>query len=164
MANLSNNVKTVFLKGLEALGKTASSLSDAASQKLTEMNLDTRRREVLAQIPKCVMQLWKDGTELPEPLTALLYELTEVENKLSAMRPKQEAAPAEEVSKNDPAEEAVEETVEVDAACPEEAEEEADLAEFTFSPEEDSSERPAQEDEDNAYNDVTEIADEPSAE
>ena len=44
MANLGNNVKTAFLKGLEALGKTASNLSDAAQQKLIEMNLDTRRR------------------------------------------------------------------------------------------------------------------------
>lgn len=97
MANLGNNVKTAFLKGLEALGKTASSLSDAAQQKLSEMNLDTRRREVIAEIPKCVMQLWKDGVELPEPLTALLTELTELEEKLSAMRPQPEVkAEAEE--------------------------------------------------------------------
>ena len=47
MANLGSNVKTAFLKGLEVLGKTASSLTDAAQQKLSEMNLDTRRRSML---------------------------------------------------------------------------------------------------------------------
>ncbi len=117
MAILGNNVKTAFLKGLEALGKTASSLSDAAQQKLSEMNLDTRRREILSEIPKCVMQLWKDGVELPEPLTALLGELTELEEKLAAMRPQPEAK-AEEAQSEETAEE---ETAESDDEPAEEA-------------------------------------------
>lgn len=133
MAILGSNVKTVFLKGLEALGKTASSLSDAAQQKLSEMNLDTRRREILAEIPKCVMQLWKEGVELPEPLTDLLTELTELEEKLSAMRPqpevKAEEAPVEEEAAAETEEEAiVEETPEAEtagAAAEEAAEESA---------------------------------------
>lgn len=130
MANLGSNVKTAFLKGLEALGKTASSLTDAAQQKLSEMNLDTRRREVLAEIPKCVMQLWKDGVEMPEPLTALLTELSELEEKLAAMRPKpevkaEEPAPAEEAAEEEapaeetgePAGEVTEEAAEETPAC-----------------------------------------------
>ena len=117
MANLGSNVKTAFLKGLEALGKTASNLTDAAQQKLSEMNLDTRRREVLAEIPKCVMQLWKDGVEMPEPLTALLTELAELEEKLAALRPQPEARPEAPVqpaedAQEEPAEEAAEETTE----------------------------------------------------
>ena len=119
MANLGNNVKTAFLKGLEALGKTASSLSDAAQQKLSEMNLDTRRREVLSEIPKCVMQLWKDGVEMPEPLTALLNELSELEEKLAALRPQPEVKTEEEPKPEEPAEEAAEETEEAaeEPAC-----------------------------------------------
>ena len=120
MANLGNNVKTAFLKGLEALGKTASSLSDAAQQKLSEMNLDTRRREVLSEIPKCVMQLWKDGVEMPEPLTALLNELSELEEKLAALRPQPEVKTEEESKPEEPAEEAAEETVEETAETAEE--------------------------------------------
>lgn len=129
MAILGNNVKTAFLKGLEALGKTASTLTDAAQQKLSEMNLDTRRREVLVEIPKCVMQLWKDGVEMPEPLTALLTELTELEEKLAALRPKpevkaEEPAPAEEAEEEEvPAEATEEDTTEEtpDCECGEEA-------------------------------------------
>jgi len=118
MANLGSNVKTAFLKGLEALGKTASSLTDAAQQKLSEMNLDTRRREVLAEIPKCVMQLWKDGVEMPEPLTALLTELSELEEKLAAMRPQPAAKEAEPETE---AEEAAEEPAAEAEEAPEEA-------------------------------------------
>lgn len=129
MAILGNNVKTAFLKGLEALGKTASTLTDAAQQKLSEMNLDTRRREVLAEIPKCVMQLWKDGVEMPEPLTALLSELTELEEKLAALRPKpevkaEEPAPAEEAEEEEVPAEATEEGIAEetpDCECGEEA-------------------------------------------
>ena len=131
MATLGNNVKTAFLKGLEALGKTATSLTDAAQHKLSEMNLDTRRRELLAEIPKCVMQLWKEGAELPEPLSALLTELNGLEEKLAAMRPQPEVKTT--VHETEPeaeikAEEAPEEeTAECDSeACSETAEETAD--------------------------------------
>jgi len=116
MANLGNNVKTAFLKGLEALGKTASSLTDAAQQKLSEMNLETRRREVLAEIPKCVMQLWKDGAEMPEPLTALLTELTNLEEKLASMRPQPEVK-AEEAAENEETAACEEEPAEEEPAC-----------------------------------------------
>ena len=125
MGNLGYGVKTAFLKGLEALGKTASNLTDAAQHKLSEMNLENRRREVLASIPKCVMQMWKDGVELPEPLSDLLNELADVEQQLSAMRPQPKASPAEETPS---AEEVAEEETEVEA-LEEPAEEEAPACE-----------------------------------
>ena len=126
MANLGSNVKTAFLKGLEALGKTASSLTDAAQQKLSEMNIDNRRREVLAEIPKCVMQLWKDGAEMPEPLTSLLTELNELDEKLAALRPQPEVRPEEPVQTEEPAEEEAEDTAveaEEETACTDPGEE-----------------------------------------
>ena len=125
MATLGTSVRTAFLKGLEALGKTASNLTDAAQHKLNEMNLDTRRREVLADIPKCVMQLWEDGVEMPEPLTALLQELTDIDTQLAALRAERETKAAQE----QPAEETAEETA--PAALEETAEDEAVEAEST---------------------------------
>ena len=127
MAILGNNVKTAFLKGLEALGKTATSLTDAAQHKLSELNLDTRRRELLAEIPKCVMQLWKEGVELPQPLQELLSELNELEEKLAAMRPQpevKEVSPTDEQA-DEPAAEEAEETTEENEECCEEAAETA---------------------------------------
>ena len=124
MGNLGYGVRTAFLKGLEALGKTASNLSDAAQHKLDKMNLENRRRNVLAEIPKCVMQLWQEGTVLPEPLNSLLSELHAVEQQLAAMRPQPEVKPAEQ-----PAEEAVEEAAEEPAEeAPEEIVEEVSEA------------------------------------
>ena len=137
MGNLGYGVRTAFLKGLEALGKTASNLSDAAQHKLDKMNLENRRRSVLTEIPKCVMQLWEDGTELPEPLNSLLNELHEVEQQLAAMRPQPEAKPAEsEPEAEETVEKLAEETTEEPAAeealaeeVPEAAAEEAETAE-----------------------------------
>ena len=110
MGNLGYGVRTAFLKGLEALGKTASNLSDAAQHKLDKMNLENRRRNVLAEIPKCVMQLWKEGAEMPTPLAELLTELSDLEDKLAAMRPQPEAS--KPVSEEEFSEEMCEETAE----------------------------------------------------
>ncbi|MBR3874152.1 MAG: hypothetical protein IKJ26_08275 [Clostridia bacterium] len=100
MAGLfGESVKTAFLKGIEAIGKGASTLAEGAQNKLNEINLETRRREILNEIPKCVQELYEQGIELPEKLTGLLGELSELDAKLAQMRPQpapQEEAPAEE--------------------------------------------------------------------
>ena len=118
MAIFGENLRTAFLKGIEALGKGASSLADGAQKKLDEMNLETRRREILAAIPKCVSELYAQGVELPQQLTDLLGELKELEEKIKAMRP--QPAPVEE-----PADEEAEEGSAEEAAPAEEAAEEA---------------------------------------
>ena len=69
MAALGNNVKMAFLKGLEALGKGASNMATNAHQKLNEINLETRRRELLSEIPVRALDLWQQG----EPMPCLLY-------------------------------------------------------------------------------------------
>ena len=117
MAIFGENLRTAFLKGIEALGKGASSLADGAQKKLDEMNLETRRREILAAIPKCVSELYAQGVELPQQLTDLLGELKELEEKIKAMRP--QPAPVEEPA----AEEAEEGSAEEAAPAGEAAEE-----------------------------------------
>ena len=87
-AIFGENVKTAILKGIEAIGKGASSIAEGAQKKLDEMNLENRRREVLNRIPKCVNELYLNGVELPEELMKLMGELAELDEKLSAMRPK----------------------------------------------------------------------------
>lgn len=97
MAILGNNLKTAFLKGMEAIGKGAANLTSSAQQKLSEINLDNRRGEILKEIPQCALKLWKDGVSLPEELNALLAELDKLNEQLAAMRAKPEpAAPAQE--------------------------------------------------------------------
>lgn len=92
MANLGNNVKTALLKGLEALGDAASSIGTSAKQKLSEMHLAARRDELRKEIPALVLKLWKDGAQLPDELTVLLSELSDLEDQLAALQVKPEPA------------------------------------------------------------------------
>ena len=113
MAILGNNLKTAFLKGMEAIGKGAASLTSTAQQKLSEINLENRRSDLMKEIPVCAVQLWKDGVELPEALSALIAEMAQLDEQLLAMRAKPEApAQPEAAAEEDPAEETtVEEAV-----------------------------------------------------
>jgi len=112
-AFFGENVKTAILKGIEAIGKGASTLAEGAQKKLDEISLESRRREILNEIPKCVRALYEQGVELPEELMNLLNELGELDEKLKAARP--QPAPAEEetaVQEDAPAAEDVEAPVE----------------------------------------------------
>ncbi len=86
MASLGSNVKTAMLRGLEALGRGASNMASNAHQKLNELNLETRRRELLNEIPVRALDLWQQGTELPEPLGDMLKELSSLDEQLTVLR------------------------------------------------------------------------------
>lgn len=116
MASLGNNVKTALLKGLEALGKGASSMASNAHQKLNEINLETRRHELMSEVPICALELWQKGVELPEPLSAMLKELSDLDEQLTVLRAQRYASveangsEASEESGDAEAQEALEET------------------------------------------------------
>ena len=86
MAALGNNVKMAFLKGLEALGKGASNMATNAHQKLNEINLETRRRELLSEIPVRALDLWQQGEPMPQPLGDMLSELSALDEQLTVLR------------------------------------------------------------------------------
>ena len=86
MAALRNNVKMAFLKGLEALGKGASNMATNAHQKLNEINLETRRRELLSEIPVRALDLWQQGEPMPQPLGDMLSELSALDEQLTVLR------------------------------------------------------------------------------
>ena len=86
MATLGNNVKMAFLKGLEALGKGASNMATNAHQKLNEINLETRRRELLSEIPVRALDLWQQGEPMPQPLGDMLSELSALDEQLTVLR------------------------------------------------------------------------------
>lgn len=86
MAALGNNVKMAFLKGLEALGKGASNMATNAHQKLNEINLETRRRELLSEIPVRALDLWQQGEPMPQSLGEMLSELSALDEQLTVLR------------------------------------------------------------------------------
>ena len=86
MSNITAKIKTGWLKCMETIGQGAANMADNAKQKLGELNMENRRKDLQAELPKKVMQLWKDGVELPEELSGLLAELNTLEEELAAAR------------------------------------------------------------------------------
>lgn len=115
MANITGKIKTTWLKCMESIGQGAANMADNAKQKLGELNMENRRKDLLAELPNKVMQMWKDGVELPEELNGLLAELNGLEEELSALRAAR-AAKKQKPAITDGADAKVEEAVEEAAA------------------------------------------------
>lgn len=94
MAKWVNQLKLAWLKGMEVLGTSASNLASNAKHKVAEINLETRRREILTEFSIKAFDLWQKGETLPEPLSAMLQELSEVDERLSVLKA-QKYAPVE---------------------------------------------------------------------
>ena len=115
MANITGKIKTTWLKCMESIGQGAANMADNAKQKLGELNMENRRKDLLAELPNKVMQMWKDGVELPEELNGLLAELNGMEEEQSGLRSAR-AAKKQKPAITDGADAKVEEAVEEAAA------------------------------------------------
>lgn len=100
----SSQVRLTLLKGMEALGTSASNLASNAKIKVNEINLENRRREILTDFSLQAFELWQKGVEMPEPLSSMLTELSDIENRLSVLRAQKYAkvAPGEPAAESDP--------------------------------------------------------------
>ena len=153
MAKLINRMKLTWLKGMEAIGVSASNMADSAKTKVQEINLETRRREILTSFTMTAFELWQNGETLPASLESILQELKDVDEKLSVLRaqkyarvkgndedaePAVEESPAGEESADDGAEEAAVSAPEEAAATVPEAAAEVKTAPETDVPTENS--------------------------
>lgn len=87
MADLGQGLKSVLLKGMEAIGKTASNIASNTKYKVDEMNLVNRRREILSDFGARAYEIWlKQEEHFPQELESLLQELAKVDDQLNAMR------------------------------------------------------------------------------
>ena len=86
MPTITDKIRTTWFKCMESLGQGAANLADNAKQKLAEINMEARRKEVVADLPTKLMQMWKDGAELPQELNEMLTELNTLEEELAAAR------------------------------------------------------------------------------
>ena len=155
MADLGKNLKTIWMKGMEAIGNTASNIASNTKYKVDEMNLLNRRREILSDFGAKAYAMWQKGdyTDFPEELKRDLEELTRLDNQLVDMRAEHfggedavegEATAAETKAADVP--EAPEATGEAEknAAEPEEAEEPESAAEPEAAEEPEELEEPEQ--------------------
>ena len=124
ISNFSSKVKIAVLKGMEAVGTSASNMASNAKLKVNEINLENKRREILTNFTLQAFELWRNGVPLPDPLAAMLAELSEIEDRLSVLRAQKYAKvpAADACPRPDPAEAQPAADAESQAASPAEAE------------------------------------------
>ncbi|MDO4838442.1 MAG: hypothetical protein Q4B32_08610 [Clostridia bacterium] len=86
MADIGKNLKTAWMKSMEAIGNTASNIASNTKYKVQEMNLINRRREILSDFGAQAYEMWQKGEQFPEKLSKQLEELSHVDEELNAMR------------------------------------------------------------------------------
>lgn len=116
MADIGKNVKSAWMKGMEFIGNTASSIASSTKYKVDEMNLINKRRDILDNFGARAYELWQKGETFPEELDRMLKELNSLDEQLNALRVQkttgEEAAPAAEPEEK-PAEEPAVPVIEV---------------------------------------------------
>jgi len=83
---LSNRIRLTLLKGMEAVGTTASNMASNAKLRANEINLENKRREILSNFNLRAFELWQKGETLPQPLADMLVELSDIDGRLNVLR------------------------------------------------------------------------------
>lgn len=107
MAEISKGLKDIWLKSMQAISSTASTIASNTKYKVDEMNILNRRREILSNFGALAYELWQKGEELPAPLAEQLAELAQLDESLNAIRTEKLAGVKTDVSPEAPADEAV---------------------------------------------------------
>jgi len=94
MSDIFASLKKTWMKGMEAVSNTASSMAQNTKQKVNLMNLENRRKEILEDFGMIAYELWQKGEIFPDALDKQLKELSLVDAELAEFKAKN--APAEE--------------------------------------------------------------------
>lgn len=86
LADLGKTFKGVLIKGMEAIGSAANNIASNTKYKMDEMNIITRRREILGDFGAKAYELWQKGIRFPEELESQLQELSELDVRLNELR------------------------------------------------------------------------------
>lgn len=101
MANFGDMMKSFLKVSAKAVGRTATGLVSATRYKMDEMGYESRRREAIAELGAKVLELVRNGAELPEELTALVAEINQMDEGMEDLRTEhaaEKAAVAEKVA------------------------------------------------------------------
>lgn len=94
MADIGKTVKEIWEQGMKAVNKAATNIATSTKQKVDEMNIVTRRKELQNQLGLRLYELWQAGEDVPETLE----EMRDLEVKLQELRESKTAAPEDEKS------------------------------------------------------------------
>lgn len=98
MADIGKTVKEIWEQSMKAVNKAATNIATSTKQKVDEMNIVTRRKELQNQLGLRLYELWQAGEDVPETLKATLEEMRDLEVKLQELRESKTAAPKDEKS------------------------------------------------------------------
>lgn len=86
MADFGTNMKNIWMKGMEAIGRRASDIASNTKFKVDEMNMVNRRAEIMKDFGARAYALWQKGEQFPEELAVQLKEVSDLDEKLNDMR------------------------------------------------------------------------------
>ena len=98
MADIGKTVKEIWEQSMKAVNKAATNIATSTKQKVDEMNIVTRRKELQNQLGLRLYELWQAGEDVPETLKATLEEMRDLEVKLQELRESKTTAPEDEKS------------------------------------------------------------------
>ena len=90
--DLREKAKSLWIRGMKAIGNTAASIANNTRYKVDEVTLQNRRREVLGDLANKTYALWLKGESFPESMTRMLDELKHLDETLNDMRAEKYAA------------------------------------------------------------------------
>lgn len=90
MADIGKTVKEIWEQSMKAVNKAATNIATSTKQKVDEMNIVTRRKELQNQLGLRLYELWQAGEDVPETLKATLEEMRDLEVKLAGAARKQD--------------------------------------------------------------------------
>jgi hypothetical protein len=83
--------KTLWIKGMKTIGDTAANIANNTRNKVDEMTLQNRRRELSEELSQAVYALWLKGSEFPPEVTKMLGELQELDERMNEIRAEKDA-------------------------------------------------------------------------
>ena len=81
-----DRVKSLWIKGMKAVGNTAASIANNTRYKVDEVTIQNRRREVLNDLAHKTYALWLKGEAFPESMTRMLDELKRLDEQMNDIR------------------------------------------------------------------------------
>ena len=84
--DLREKFKTLWIRGMKAVGNTAASIANNTRYKVDEVTLQNRRREVMSDLADKAYALWLKGEPFPEQMSRMLEELKQIDEQLNDMR------------------------------------------------------------------------------
>ena len=90
--DLREKAKTLWIKGMKAIGNTAASIANNTRYKVDEVTIQNRRREVLGDLANKTYALWLKGEIFPDAMAKMLEELKQLDEQLNDMRAEKYAA------------------------------------------------------------------------